>query len=1035
MPEKRRTPKTVRVEDGQFKASPVAPQPAKVDIFAQIAAQRQSYRDSILTIPKPLPVPTTRFVLNRLNPQAVFTPPATRDTAAELTADLAELRRKMAPFLENQAPVLPRYRTIRKIESFNWRIQEEADKVDFQRVLKGDGPWTPVKIPHYGPPLGPATTFYRTEVNLEEADFAAGALFLCFKGVDYKARVYLNERCLGLHEGFFAPFHFDCTACARRGRNVLVVEVINDAICMGNNSWGTDGHLYEGDKIYAATGLGYDDAEVGWHHCPPGMGIYHTVTFEGRAPIHVEDLFVRPFPEEERAELWVELHNVSPLRQKYALSISVYGQNFKATVLEQMPFQYAGEVGAGFNCFRVPLSIPKPRIWDLDSPWLYQVQVTVVSGEGTPLDAQSRQFGMRSFRLDETGKPKGQFILNGRPLRLRGANTMGHEQQCVLKGDLAQLQDDLLLAKLCNLNFLRLTQRPVQEEVYEMCDRIGLMTQTDLPLFGVFRRNQFCEGVRQAQEMERLVRSHPCNILVTYINEPYWGADKTHRYLMRSELEQFFKACDQAVKLVNPDRVIKAVDGDYDPPAPEGLPDNHCYCGWYNGHGVPLGRLHRGYWQALKPGWNYGCGEFGSEGLDPENVMRKYYPPAWLPPTAEAEATWLPDRIKTAQTARFHYLWFDTQHSVADWVRASQAHQAWITRLMTEAFRRDRRMVSCAIHLFIDAFPSGWMKSIMDVDRQPKPAYFAYRAALAPLLAHLRGDRYAFRTGESAAFEAWICNDRNDIPRGACWVCQLEVAGKVVWADRFAARIPACSSLCQGRVRLKIPALTDRTTGVLRMAVKDSAGRILNASAITLDLFPRRTPSPTSPDIILGGSPQGPAAQVVRDLKLNIQRKIRDPRRTVVVFDHPADLVRAESWLKPALEQGARVVGFNLPEGEHPMFGERITVKVCGMGPVFFVSRDTHHPMVADFKPDDFKFWYDRAAGLVMPLMTHAFNAEGWTPILKSGNGGWQGEWGPALAAAEKPIGQGCLRICQVSLRDRTADNPVAEIFARRLLE
>lgn len=52
------------------------------------------------------------------------------------------------------------------------------------------------------------------------------------------------------------------------------------------------------------------------------------------------------------------------------------------------------------------------------------------------------------------------FYLNGRSIRLRGANTMGFEQQDVLRGDLPQLIDDILLAKLCNMNFLRLTQRP-----------------------------------------------------------------------------------------------------------------------------------------------------------------------------------------------------------------------------------------------------------------------------------------------------------------------------------------------------------------------------------------------------------------------------------------------------------------------------------------------------------------------------------------------------------------------------------------------
>ena len=180
------------------------------------------------------------------------------------------------------------------------------------------------------------------------------------------------------------------------------------------------------------------------------------------------------------------------------------------------------------------------------------------------------------------------------------------------------------------MNFLRLTQRPVQDEVYEYCDKLGLMTQSDLPLFGCMRRTKVCEGVRQAEEMEKMVRKHPCNVVVSYINEPFPNANnEPHRHLNREELENFFTMCDIAVRMQNPDRVIKHVDGDYDPPT-EGMPDNHCYPMWYNGQGIDIGKLNKGYWLSVKPGWYYGCGEYGAEGLDFCDVMRECYPKEWI---------------------------------------------------------------------------------------------------------------------------------------------------------------------------------------------------------------------------------------------------------------------------------------------------------------------------------------------------------------------------------------------------------------------
>ena len=54
---------------------------------------------------------------------------------------------------------------------------------------------------------------------------ADGMLNLHFGGVYYAARVWLNGEFLGSHEGYFAPFEFDCTDLVVRGPNKLLVEV------------------------------------------------------------------------------------------------------------------------------------------------------------------------------------------------------------------------------------------------------------------------------------------------------------------------------------------------------------------------------------------------------------------------------------------------------------------------------------------------------------------------------------------------------------------------------------------------------------------------------------------------------------------------------------------------------------------------------------------------------------------------------------------------------------------------------------------
>ncbi|HZH36213.1 MAG TPA: glycoside hydrolase family 2 TIM barrel-domain containing protein, partial [Flavisolibacter sp.] len=475
-------------------------------------------------------------------------------------------------------------------------------------------------------------------------------------------------------------------------------------------------------------------------------------------------------------------------------------------------------MGKGVNFLRFRIHIPAARRWNPETPWLYQLQLKLLNENGDMLDIAQQQFGMRSFRMDTVRTPKGAMYLNNRFIRLRGANTMGSFMQDVKRKDWQQLIDDILLAKIANMNYMRMTQFPVQQEVYDYCDRLGLMTQTDLPLFGVLRRNKWAESVRQAEEMERLVRSHPCNVMVSYINERFPNAEGApQRHLDTYEdFEKFFKAADQAILLNNPDRVIKAGDGDYDPPSP-GLPDNHVYNGWYNGHGLGLGEMYKGWWLPVKPGWYYACGEFGSEGLDFYNTMQEYYPKDWLPQNAAEEKAWTPNRISMSQTYRFHYMWFNRQASVKDWIRASQDHQAWVTRLTTESFRRNNSLVSFAIHLFIDAWPAGWMKSIMDLKRQPKPAYFEYAHALAPVAVSLRSDRRTFFSGEPISVEAWLTTDKGSLPDRAALKYQWESGQDIIATGSTIAVVVADSSRFQGHIAINAPVVSTRTILTLRL--------------------------------------------------------------------------------------------------------------------------------------------------------------------------------------------------------------------------
>ena len=1020
------------------------------DTFAAIAAQEVVYRDAVLVEPKPEPLAARDLPVGEPTAETMFVPTTKLSDEEGLRAELEVWRERYAPFMQKLSPPIRATRTTLPLTRFDWRVQTDTDKHHFAGVLEGEGDWESVSIPHYGPPLGRATTYYRTQIEISAEQLSMGSVFACFRGVDYKAHVFFNGSYVGSHEGFFAPFEFECGAHAVEGINTLVVRVENDYILGGNRSWG---EALAGEKIYAATGLGYNDPEIGWHHCPPGMGIYQDVCLEFRSRCFVSDLYVRPLPAEERAEIWFEVFQCDPQPQEMEFFISVFGRNFAATVVEDLSYRpeiihecgvgdalqialakAAGtyhkptplRVGPGVNRYRLSIGMEGFRWWSPSTPWLYQVQVRVANAAGEIVDAAEGHFGMRSFRMDEESEVKGRLFLNERPIRLRGANTMGHEQQCVFKKDFDQLRDDILLARICNMNFLRLTQRPVQPEVYDYCDMLGLMTQSDLPTFAVIRRSQYVEALRQVGELERLVRSHPCNIMVSYINEPVNNSsNEPHRHLSRDEMEEFFESSDRIVRRLNPERVIKACDGDYDPPSP-GIQDRHCYSTWYNGQGVDIGRLHKGYWQPTKPGWYYGCGEFGAEGLERVELMRQAYPVSWLPDPGSDETQWTPSRIRSAQTGRFHYFYFETPESLAEWVEESQRYQASAMRMMAEAFRRDNRMVTFAIHLFIDAFPSGWMKTIMDCERRPKPAYFAYRDALAPLLPNLRTDRSRFYSGETISLESWVCNDLTEAPAGLELRYSFVHAGEAIAAGSAPAVVKPSAAVFQGRITTAAPEVTTREVVTARLAAVSPSGEVLNDTSLEVEVFPR---VPGRYTVTAVGAPDGPALRLATEMGA----VLTDDAPVILVDDMIAFAAEKASILGRAL-RGARVVLLDLAPGSYDIAGRRATVKASGFNPLHFASRRTGHWLVEGFAPHDFRHWYDPEAGYITPIIKNTLACGEASPVLLSGNTDESGEWTRALAAAEITHGLGSIVVCQVELAGRTSTNPPARIFAHRLL-
>jgi len=962
------------------------------------------------------------------------------ETREEFRAALAELRSQYEPFLRDHTPPAPATRVRVALDAFQFRMEEPEDLRDISRVWRGEGSWQDVRLPDYRGPVGWWAGYYRRVLDIPPEVKKQEAVLLRFGAVDYRCQVYLNGRMIAAHEGYFAPFEIEITRYLRRvGENVLVVRIENESVMYGLEAWG--GTKVDGDKIYADVGPGWDDPVLGWHECPPGAGIWQKVYLEGRPKLAVGSLFVRPDLAAKAVDVRVEVDHRDNTAQDLDLTVSIYPKNFQGPALENLAVK-AAPAGPGSNEYRTTIFMGEFRTWTPQAPYLYTIRATVRPKDSGPLDMGEDHFGMREFRIDDTSSLKGTLYLNGEPIILRGANTMGNFEVSVMKGDQQQLIEDILIAKLAHMNYFRLTQSPEQPEVYDMFDRLGMMAQTDLPLFGSLRRTQLEEAIRQAGEMEKLIRNHPSSIMITFINEPT-SAEKdgvAHRQLTRSELEQFFSAAASVVHVHNPDRVIKPIDGDVDPPEP-GLPDTHLYSAWYPSQLLPLGKFLRGYWVESKEGWKHGSGEYGVEGLEDAETMFKHYPKEWLP--ASANDRWNPDKIPFAQTWSVHGNWFDDQETLSEWIAASQAHQAWGIGAITRGYRRQTgRIVSSAVHLLVDAWPDCWQKALVDVDRRPKPAYFEFRDALTPLMVDLRTDRFHYFAGEKLAIEFWVCNDAalGDFSGGDL-VWEVLQAGNRIFAQTTPALVPSFGATFQGHFHYRLPNVAHRERLAVRLGLKDSSGRLLHDSKLEVEVFPAFDKAKNSGlQVAIVGPPSGRAWKLTTALGLQPHSFSPTQERAPLTFVDDVDAFEAVNGAVGSyVRDGGTAVLLEQPGKAVWHLGQSV-VAVKEMTGREFVSRKTGHPLVAAFEPFDFSYWYDAGKDYIEYVAAAYLDGHGLVPILQNadrveGGSDFYPKRTVRPVSAELRAGGGSFIISQLKAAERVSYEPVAAAYFQSIID
>lgn len=292
-----------------------------------------------------------------------------------------------------------------------------------------------------GRSLGPAEAlWYRRSFGLPVAAHGRRVL-LHFGAVDQTCRVAVDGVEVGGHSGGYLPFSFDITSALGAGEVHDLVVAVRDVT---DTSW-----LARGKQSSRPGGIWYT----------PQSGIWQTVWLEVVPTVAVDALDLVPDLAAGAVVVTVRSDH-APSGATATITLAAGGEQVaEATVPVGMP---------------TPVTVPQPRLWSPEDPFLYDVAVRLAD------DTVTSCVGMRSFGTgsDERGHPR--LLLNGEPYLPVGLLDQGYwpDGGYTAPSDEA-LVFDIALAKRLGYTMLRKHIKVEPLRWYHHCDRLGMLVWQD----------------------------------------------------------------------------------------------------------------------------------------------------------------------------------------------------------------------------------------------------------------------------------------------------------------------------------------------------------------------------------------------------------------------------------------------------------------------------------------------------------------------------------------------------------------------------
>ncbi|MEM9913498.1 MAG: glycoside hydrolase family 2 TIM barrel-domain containing protein [Planctomycetota bacterium] len=364
-----------------------------------------------------------------------------------------------------------------------------------------DRAWKPVDVPHDWcvesnphPDAPMRNGFLPTGIGWYRKRFTAPqvweeqAIQLVFDGVFRNASVFVNGHLVAQNESGYARFSCRIDPVLEWGKdNILSVRV---------DARSKEGWFYEGCGIYRHVHLLVSDKtriEVDGVHADSQVRQEQGTVF-GDVKVRTELVADRSGPGGSAIrECWLRHHIESP--------------DGKQVLDAKMPVSLDDR---GAYTDERDYVIEKPKLWKLDQPSVYTLNVELLNTDGDVLDRQSTSMGFRHVRFDaQTG-----FYLNGKPVKLQGVCC--HQDHAGVGSALPDVLQWWRLKQLkdVGINAYRCAHNPPSPELLRMCDALGILVIVEARCFGIAPAH-----LTAIESMVRMARNHPCVMLWSLANE------------------------------------------------------------------------------------------------------------------------------------------------------------------------------------------------------------------------------------------------------------------------------------------------------------------------------------------------------------------------------------------------------------------------------------------------------------------------------------------------------------------------------------